>query len=138
MVHMGWIWLDVTVHTFLGNDTRILYEKIHDWYDRVILYKYMLMYQTVVNTPRIVMTNSHEHVNMVFHESIHALNVWFHIKRVILFCHLIGVNCISYMYPYPMSQVSNLLIYPSVIVSNTIFTIGQALTTYPKPCMYGE
>ena len=75
--------------------------------------------------------------HLIISESIHALNMSFHITRVILFFNLIGVNCILYMYLDPMSQVSNLLIYPSVIVLNKICTIGQALTTYPKPCTYG-
>ena len=44
----------------------------------------------------------------------------------------IGVNWISYMATDPMSQESDLLIYPGVIFSNTIHTIGQDLTTFSK------
>ena len=52
------------------------------------------------------MTNAREYVTTIFDDSTHALNVSFHITRVILFYHLIGVNCILYMSPYPILQVS--------------------------------
>ena len=120
----------------LINETRVLYGKIQDWYARVISYEYMLMYRTVVNTFRIVLKNSHKHVTTIFHYSTHVLNVSFHITQVILFNHFIGVNCISYMAPDLMSQVSNLLIYMDVIVSNIIRMIPNVLTTFSKPDMY--
>ena len=37
----------------------------------------------------------------------------------------------------PISQVSDVLIYPSVIVVNTICAIVQALTSFSKPGKYG-
>ena len=41
------------------------------------------------------------------------------------------------MDPDPMFQVSGLLIYLAVIASNTILTIGQALTKFSKQSMHG-
>ena len=69
------------------------------------------------------MTTSREHVTTIFDDSTYALNVSFHIIKAILFHHLIGVNCILYMAPDKISQVSNVLIYLSVIVTNVIHTI---------------
>ena len=37
---------------------------------------------------------------------------------------------------HPICQVSDVLIYPDVIVSNTIRTIRQALITFTKPGKY--
>ena len=42
------------------------------------------------------------------------------------------------MDPDPISQVSDVLIYPAVIFSNIIQEIRQDLTTFSKPGMYGE
>ena len=75
---------------------------------------------------------------MIFHDSMHALNLSFHITQAILLLNLIGVYCILYMALDRMSQVSDLLIYLSVIVLNKIHTIGQNLTTLYKPVTYGE
>ena len=49
----------------LGNDTLVIYGKIQYLYARVILYEYFFIYQTVVNTFRVVMTNVCEHVTKV-------------------------------------------------------------------------
>ena len=38
----------------LGNKTRVLYSKIQDLYAHVILYEYMLIYLTIINTFQIV------------------------------------------------------------------------------------
>ena len=38
----------------------------------------------------------------------------------------------------PILQVSNVLIYPAVIFSNTIHAIRQALMIFSKPGTYGE
>ena len=84
------------------------------------------------------MTNAREHVTTIFDDSTHALKVSFQIMQAILFRHLIGVNCILYMAPDPISEVSNVLIYPTVMVSNRIITIRQALVTFTKPDMYIE
>ena len=52
---------------------------------------------------------------------------------------ILSFNCSKlYMAPNPMSQVSDVLIYMAVIVSNTICTIGQALMTPTKPGTYRE
>ena len=67
---------------FLGNETRVLYGKIQDWYARVISYEYMLMYITVVNMFQVVMNNSSKHVTEIFHDSTHALNVPFQIYAI--------------------------------------------------------
>ena len=69
------------------------------------------------------MNNTRKYVTKIFDDSTHALNVSFYIMRVILFCHFIGVNCISYMALDPMSHESDLLIYPSALVLNIICTI---------------
>ena len=58
--------------------------------------------------------------------------------RAILFRHLIGVNCILYMAPDPLLQVSDVLIYMDATVKNVIQTIGQALEELAKPGTYGE
>ena len=58
--------------------------------------------------------------------------------RVVLFCHLIRVNSILYMAQYTISQVSDVLIYLDVIVSNIIRTIIQALMTFTKPGLQRE
>ena len=58
--------------------------------------------------------------------------------RVILFRHLIRVNSILYMAQYTISQVSDVLIYLDVIVSNIIRTIRQALMTFTKPGLQRE
>ena len=84
------------------------------------------------------MTNACEHATTIFDDSTHALKVSFQIMQAILFRHLIGVNCILYMAPDPISEVSNVLIYPTVMVSNRIITIRQALVTFTKPDMYIE
>ena len=42
------------------------------------------------------------------------------------------------MDPDPILQVSDVLIYTSVIVLNTIHTIRQALMKFSKPGTYGE
>ena len=78
------------------------------------------MYRNVVNTFRVVITNSRKHVTAIFHYSKHALKVQFHIILAILFRNLSGVNCLSYIFPDLMSRVSDLLIYPAVIFLNTI------------------
>ena len=69
---------------------------------------------------------------------MHALNVSFYIMRVILFCHLIEVNCRLYMSADQIFQVINVLVYMGVIGKNTICTIRQALMTFGKPGTYGE
>ena len=123
---------------FIGNETRVICGKIQDRYAWGVSYEYMLIYRTVVNTFQIVMTNAHDYVTTIFHDSMHALNISFHITLVILFRHLIGVNCISYMAQDQMLQVRYLLIYTAAIFLNTIHMIGQYLTTFTKPCTYGE
>ena len=79
-----------------------------------------------------------KHVTKIFDESTHAFNVSFHIMRVILFRHLIGVNFILYIAPDMISQVSDVLIYPDVIFLNIIIAIRQDLTEFYKPDMYVE
>ena len=64
---------------------------------------------------------------------MHELYMSFHITQAILIRHLMGVNYIPYMYPALLSQVSDLFIYPDVMVSNTIRKIRQALTAFSKP-----
>ena len=83
------------------------------------------------------MTNSRKYVTTIFDDSTHVLKVLFHIMRVIIFRHLIGVNCRLYMDPDRIFQVRNLLIYLYVIDKNIIRTIRQALRTFAKPGTYG-
>ena len=87
---------------------------------------------------QIVMTAANKHVTTIFDDSMHALNVSCNITLVILFRHLIRVNCILFMAPDPIWQVSDVLIYLDVIVLNITRTIRQALTTFPKLVTYGE
>ena len=84
------------------------------------------------------MTNACEHANIIFDNSMHALNVSFHIMREILFRYLIRVDCLLYMALDPILQVRNVLIYPAVIVSNKICTIRKDLTAFAKLGMYEE
>ena len=83
------------------------------------------------------MNNTRKYVTTMFDESMHALNVSFHIIGVILLCHLIGAKCILYMSMDWILQVRNVLVYPSVIGNNILCTIIQALTTFTKPVTYG-
>ena len=64
------------------------------------------------------MTKTRKYVTTIFDESTHALNVSFHMMRVILFRHLIGVNCRLYMSPDQIFQVRNELVYLDVIGNN--------------------
>ena len=80
----------------------------------------------------IVMTNTYKHVSTIVHDSTHELNMIFNITPAIIFSHLIGLNFISIRELDPMSQISYLLIYLCVIVSNTICTNGQALAIFYK------
>ena len=84
------------------------------------------------------MTNAHKHVTTIFDDSTHALNMSFQIMRVILFHHLIRLNCILYIDPYLIPQLMYVLIYPSFVVLNIIRTIIQALTIFTKPGTYIE
>ena len=131
MVHIGWICLDITVRTF------VWYVKIQGWYARLILYKYVLMYQTVVNTFGLLWTT---HANMWQQYLMTQRMHWtchYTLCEAILFRHLIGVNCILYIVLNPIYQVRNILVYPTVIVTNIIRTIRQALTIFSKPGTYG-
>ena len=84
------------------------------------------------------MTNAREHVTTIFDDSTHALKVSFHIMRVILFRHLIIVNCRLYTALKRISKISNVLIYPAVIGKNIIVMIRKAFMTFAKPSTYGE
>ena len=63
---------------------------------------------------------------------MYVFNAIFHMMQQIQFRHLIRVKFLSYKDLDLMMRVSNLLIYPDVIVSNIIHTIGQALATFTK------
>ena len=71
----------------------------------------------------IFMNNACKYVTTIFDDSTHALNVSFYIMRVILFCHLIGVNCRLYMSPDWILNVKNVLVYLDVIGKNIIHMI---------------
>ena len=83
------------------------------------------------------MTNTREHVNKIFDDSTHTLNVSFQIVQEILLCNLIRVNCILYMALDLIFQVSDVLIYPTIIVLNINLTISQAIKILTKPGTYG-
>ena len=63
-------------------------------------------------------------------------NILFHISQNYFIPSFIRSKL--YMALDPMLQVSDILIYLAVIVSNTIHTIVQALTEFSKPGTYGE
>ena len=84
------------------------------------------------------MNNTCKYVTTTFDESMHALNISFHIMRVILFCNLIRVNCRLYMPLDIILQVSNVLVDPDNMVKNIICKIRQALTKFFKPGTCGE
>ena len=69
---------------------------------------------------------------------MHALNVSSHIMQVILFRHLIGLNCRLYMVLDMILKISDVLIYPSILGNNLVCKIIQALTTIAKPGTYEE
>ena len=69
---------------------------------------------------------------------MHVLNVSFQIMQVILFWHLIGLNCILNMALDRILQVRDVLIYPAIMGKNTVSTIRQALTISAKPGNYGQ
>ena len=60
----GYACIFLYIH-FLDNETHALYGNIPDLYTRVIWYEYILIYRTVGNMFRIVMTNAHEHVTTI-------------------------------------------------------------------------
>ena len=55
----------------------------------------------------------------------------FNIMQVILFRHLIGLNCRLHMAMDIISQLSDVLIYPSVMGNNIIIAIRQVLPVAP-------
>ena len=122
----------------LGNDTHVQYGKIKGWYVRVIWYTYVLIYRTFVNEFRLLQPI---HVNMWLQclcDSAHALSVSFHIMQAILLCHLIGVICRIYMALDQILQISDALLYHSIINKNIFCTIRYALTTFIKPGTYRD
>ena len=104
---------------FLGNKTRVQYGKIQDWYIRMIFYKYILMYWTIVNTFGLLWPM---HANMRLQCLMTQHMRW---MCNFTFCHLIGVNCILYMAQDRVLQVSDVLIYLAVIRENVVCTIRQ-------------
>ena len=66
------------------------------------------------------MTNTCELVTKIFNESMHVLNVSFHIMPEILFRNIIGVNYILYIDTDSILKARDVLIYPAVMVLNII------------------
>ena len=133
----GYAWM--LLYTYLlGNETRILYGKIYNWYALVVLYEYILIYWTVVNTLGLLLPT---HTNMWLQYLMTQRMCWtwhFILCKAILFCHLIRATCILYMAADPIFKVSNVLNHPSVTVSNIISMIRQTITTFSKPGNYIE
>ena len=68
--------------------------------------------------------------NICMTQRMHLIR-YFTLCEIILYRHLIEVNCRLYMAPDRISQVRYVLIYPSVMRNNIICMIRQSLTMAP-------